>query len=74
MTCPRCSTDGAAVLATSPVPGVWTVHRCGLCGFVWRDTEPPAVRDAAHYPDRFRVTADDVAAAVDVPTVPARRT
>lgn len=53
---------------------MWTVHRCGLCGFVWRDTEPPAVRDAAHYPDRFRVTADDVAAAVDVPTVPARRT
>ncbi|ALE85566.1 non-oxidative hydroxyarylic acid decarboxylases subunit D [Pseudonocardia sp. HH130629-09] len=74
MTCPRCSTDGAAVLATSPVPGVWTVHRRGLCGFVRRDTEPPAVRAAAHYPDRFRVTADDVAVAVDVPTVPARRT
>jgi hypothetical protein len=37
--CLRCQTEGASVMAESPVPGKWHLYRCERCRFVWRSTE-----------------------------------
>ncbi|MBW0103024.1 non-oxidative hydroxyarylic acid decarboxylases subunit D [Pseudonocardia sp. KRD291] len=73
MTCPRCRGTDAVALTTSPVPGVFTVFRCPDCIFVWRSTEPRTMTDPDHYPPRFRLTAADIAAAIEVPTIAPRR-
>lgn len=70
VTCPRCDHPDVAKLADSPVPGVWTVHQCARCRYSWRSTEPARRTRRAHYPEAFRLTAQDIASATDVPTVP----
>lgn len=73
LTCPRCSVAETELLTRSPVPDVWTVHRCPRCGFVWRSTEPETITDPQRYPAQFRVTEDDLTGATDVPQIPERR-
>jgi transcription elongation factor Elf1 len=70
VTCPRCDHETIETLYRSPVPGVWDVLQCQRCLYTWRTTEPArrARRDA--YPDSFKMTADDIENAPEVPAVP----
>lgn len=68
--CPRCGGEEIAVLATSPVPGVWTVWTCGTCTYSWRSTEPARNSSRAAYPARFRITSAEIENALEVPPVP----
>ncbi|WP_265442932.1 non-oxidative hydroxyarylic acid decarboxylases subunit D [Flexivirga meconopsidis] len=71
--CPRCP-DGTATVATvSPSGNIWTVYMCRVCHFSWRSTEPKRRTESALYPEAFRLTAADMAAAPDVPAVPPLR-
>ncbi|MFI1620366.1 non-oxidative hydroxyarylic acid decarboxylases subunit D [Streptomyces lydicus] len=72
--CPRCAHDAVGRLATSPVPGVWDVLQCHRCLYTWRTTEPARRTRRDAYPDVFKLTADDLAAAIEVPAVPPLRT
>jgi vanillate/4-hydroxybenzoate decarboxylase subunit D len=67
--CPRCDYPETERLAESPVPGVWEVRGCPRCRYSWRSTEPPANSSREHYPARFRMTPDGIAAARAVPPV-----
>ncbi|MEU4659191.1 non-oxidative hydroxyarylic acid decarboxylases subunit D [Streptomyces sp. NPDC023723] len=68
--CPRCSDDRVRTVAHSPVPGVWDVLQCARCLYMWRTTEPARRTSPDAYPARFRMTAEDIAAASEVPAVP----
>ncbi|WP_320782089.1 non-oxidative hydroxyarylic acid decarboxylases subunit D [Streptomyces sp. CRN 30] len=68
--CPRCEHDALTTVADSPVPGVWQVFRCARCLYMWRSTEPARRTRREAYPVGFRMTAADIAAAIEVPTVP----
>jgi hypothetical protein len=59
-------------MATSPVPDVWELLRCERCGYAWRTTEPARRTTRAAYPKVFQLTEADIAAAVEVPVVPAQ--
>ncbi|PKP91937.1 MAG: hypothetical protein CVT75_08470 [Alphaproteobacteria bacterium HGW-Alphaproteobacteria-14] len=64
--CPRCSSSDAVSDCQGMEDGtvIWTIYRCVVCCFSWRDSEPPSaiglgVRSAAfavdaanldHYP------------------------
>ena len=71
--CPRCEDGVAALLATSPVPGVWQVYQCQTCLYTWRSTEPARRTDRASYPAEFRMTRADIENAPQVPSVPPLR-
>jgi hypothetical protein len=71
--CPHCDAGKIRLLATSPVPGAWTVHQCAHCRYTWRSTEPLSRTSREHYPERFRLTAQDMASASELPAVPALR-
>ncbi|GAA1774021.1 MULTISPECIES: non-oxidative hydroxyarylic acid decarboxylases subunit D [Streptomonospora] len=73
MTCPRCGDSTCAVIASSPVPGVWDVGLCPVCHYTWRSSEPPRQSDPGAFAEEFRLTAEDVGAAVELPPVPPRR-
>ena len=73
MSCPRCDHDDITRLAVSPVPGVWEVHHCERCLYTWRSSEPARRTSREHYPERFRLTTEDLTHAPEVPTVPGRR-
>ncbi|MGQ4596826.1 non-oxidative hydroxyarylic acid decarboxylases subunit D [Nocardia sp. R6R-6] len=68
--CPRCAHDLIEQLFTSPVPGVWDVLQCQRCFFCWRTSEPPRRSRRDAYPDTFKLTADDIANAVELPAIP----
>jgi hypothetical protein len=68
ITCPRCRATTAAVRATSPIAGVWTVFGCNTCFYTWRSTEPAENTDPAKYPQVFRLNPADLA---NLPVVPA---
>jgi vanillate/4-hydroxybenzoate decarboxylase subunit D len=70
--CPRCTHPQTRQLARSSQPGGWTVHACPACQFSWRTSEP-FTTDPRGYPPAFRLTADQIAAAHDVPAIPSRR-
>lgn len=72
--CPRCAHDTIDRITTSPVPGVWDVLQCRQCLYMWRTSEPARRTRRDAYPDGFRMTAEDIAAAPEVPTVPPLRT
>ncbi|MGW7519745.1 non-oxidative hydroxyarylic acid decarboxylases subunit D [Streptomyces sp. NPDC054796] len=74
MMCARCGHEALDKLADSPVPGVWEVFQCRQCLYTWRTTEPArrVLRDA--YPEEFKMTPEDIANAIEVPTVPPLRT
>ncbi|WP_031465856.1 non-oxidative hydroxyarylic acid decarboxylases subunit D [Sciscionella sediminilitoris] len=73
MTCPRCAEQRIERLAVSPVPGAWEVYCCARCGYSWRSSEPARRTDPEQYPERFRLTAEDIAAATEVPAIPPLR-
>jgi hypothetical protein len=66
--CPRCRAATAAVRATSPIAGVWTVLGCNTCFYTWRSTEPGENTDPEKYPQVFRLNPADLA---NLPIVPA---
>ncbi|GAA2274269.1 hypothetical protein GCM10010145_52230 [Streptomyces ruber] len=68
--CPRCEHDALTTVADSPVPGVWQVFQCARCLYMWRSTEPARRTRREAYPAGFRLTAEDIDAAIEVPTVP----
>ena len=68
--CPRCAFDSIEQLHTSPVPGVWEVLQCQQCLYCWRTTEPVRRTDRSAYPEEFKMTADDIANAPEVPAIP----
>lgn len=68
--CPRCGHEHIETLATSPVKGVWEVYQCDHCLFTWRSTEPERRTTRAKYPDVFKLTDADMAAAPQVPAIP----
>ncbi|WP_037906907.1 non-oxidative hydroxyarylic acid decarboxylases subunit D [Actinacidiphila yeochonensis] len=70
MICPRCASDTVETTTTSPVPGVWEVLQCQRCLYMWRTTEPERRTQRHAYPVQFRMTAEDIANAIEVPTVP----
>ncbi|MDT0456416.1 non-oxidative hydroxyarylic acid decarboxylases subunit D [Streptomyces sp. DSM 41527] len=68
--CPRCAHTVIEHLFTSPVPGVWDVLQCGRCLYCWRTGEPDRRTRRDAYPDSFKLTADDIDNAPEVPAVP----
>ncbi|WP_240437813.1 non-oxidative hydroxyarylic acid decarboxylases subunit D [Sciscionella marina] len=54
-------------LAVSPVPGAGEVYCRARCGYSPRSTDPD------QYPERFRLTAEELAAAIEVPAIPPLR-
>ncbi|MFE5010932.1 MULTISPECIES: non-oxidative vanillic acid decarboxylases subunit D [unclassified Streptomyces] len=68
--CPRCAFEEISRLATSPVAGVWDVVQCGRCLYTWRTIEPARRTRRDAYPDSFKLTAEDIENAIEVPAVP----
>ncbi|WP_030622341.1 non-oxidative hydroxyarylic acid decarboxylases subunit D [Streptomyces sclerotialus] len=68
--CPRCAHETIEQLFASPVPGVWEVLQCRQCLYCWRTSEPARRTRREAYPDSFRMTAEDIDNASEVPTVP----
>lgn len=73
MRCPRCAAQSVEPLASSPVPGAWEVQICTVCHYSWRDTEPARRTEREHYPERFRLTTEQLESAIELPSVPALR-
>ncbi|GHH82162.1 hypothetical protein GCM10018793_41330 [Streptomyces sulfonofaciens] len=71
--CPRCADETVEHIFASPVPGVWDVLQCGRCLYMWRTSEPARRSSRDAYPDGFRMTADEIENASEVPTVPPLR-
>ncbi len=72
--CPRCTFETVGTLATSPVPGVWDVLQCHRCLYTWRTTEPARRTSRTAYPEQFRMSAEDIDNAIEVPSIPPLRT
>lgn len=70
MTCPRCEHAEPEKLYSSPVPGVWDVLQCQMCLYTWRTSEPARRTRSDAYPAGWKITADDIANAPAVPTIP----
>lgn len=70
MLCPRCTWETINRLACSPVAGVWEVLQCGRCLYTWRTTEPERRTSRDAFPEKFRLTQDDIDNAPEVPSVP----
>lgn len=68
--CPRCTHADVRHLASSPEPGVWEVFGCVGCNYTWRSTEPANRTTRSAYPEKYRLTAEDVAAARPYPGIP----
>ncbi|MDA3623827.1 non-oxidative hydroxyarylic acid decarboxylases subunit D [Saccharopolyspora sp. WRP15-2] len=71
--CPRCAAAEIRSVTTSPVPGVWEVLQCLPCRYMWRTSEPDRRTRRDSYPDSFKLTAEDIANAAEVPAIPALR-
>ncbi|MEU4893351.1 non-oxidative hydroxyarylic acid decarboxylases subunit D [Streptomyces sp. NPDC044780] len=71
--CPRCAYESIEQLYTSPVPGAWDVLQCRQCLYTWRTSEPARRTQRDAYPESFRMTAEDIAGAPEVPTIPPLR-
>lgn len=74
MICPRCDSEQAGVLATSPAPGCWEVYACPVCQFMWRSTEAPTITDPKRYHPKFKVNPAEIEKYRQVPAIPPRRT
>ncbi|MEU0192131.1 non-oxidative hydroxyarylic acid decarboxylases subunit D [Streptomyces afghaniensis] len=72
--CPRCAHRTVDLVFSSPVPGVWDVLQCPRCLYMWRTSEPARRTRRDAYPELFRMTAEDIRNAPEVPAVPPLRT
>jgi protein-arginine kinase activator protein McsA len=70
MICPRCDSDTAELLVTSPVGKVWEVYLCATCQFSWRSTEDDGIRDPAEYDPRFKIRPAEIPTMSVIPPVP----
>jgi vanillate/4-hydroxybenzoate decarboxylase subunit D len=61
--CPRCGSERTAVVASSPVAGVWTMSSCATCWYAWRSTEAPEFTDRERYDPAFRLDAGSIGSA-----------
>ncbi|MEU0842807.1 non-oxidative hydroxyarylic acid decarboxylases subunit D [Streptomyces sp. NPDC005962] len=68
--CPRCAHETIGHIFSSPVPGVWEVLQCSRCLYMWRTSEPARRTRRDAYPEAFKMTPGDIAAAPEVPAVP----
>ncbi len=71
--CARCAYETVETLFTSPVPGVWDVLQCQQCLYTWRTSEPARRTRRDAYPELFKMTAEEIKNAPEVPTVPPLR-
>ncbi|MGL5445039.1 non-oxidative hydroxyarylic acid decarboxylases subunit D [Mycobacteroides stephanolepidis] len=71
--CPCCAFEAVETVFTSPVPGAWDVLQCQRCLYCWRTSEPDRRTRRDAYPDSFKMTAQDIACAPEVPSVPPLR-
>ncbi|MBA4355636.1 MAG: hypothetical protein C0409_13195 [Novosphingobium sp.] len=57
--CPRCSSSGAATDYQGMEDGavIWKIHRCVVCCFSWRDSEPRSSIGAGFRSADFAVDA-----------------
>lgn len=72
-TCPRCNTEKASVIASSPVKGAWELYHCPVCLFIWRSSEPESIIDPQKYNPSFKVDPADIPKAAHVPVIPPMR-
>ena len=73
MICPRCAWETLNRLATSPVPDDWKVLQCARCLYTWRTSEPERRTRRESYPERYRMSQDDIDNASEAPAVPPLR-
>lgn len=71
--CPRCAGPDITRVTTSPVPGAWEVLQCPRCLYMWRTSEPDRRTTREHYPERYRLSEEDIAGASEVPAIPPLR-
>lgn len=71
--CPRCRSTTVAMLAASPVVGVWAVFQCTTCLYTWRSSEPAENTDPEKYPAAFRLDPKSFSSLAVIPVVPPRR-
>ncbi|WP_409311168.1 non-oxidative hydroxyarylic acid decarboxylases subunit D [Pectobacterium sp. B1J-3] len=72
--CPRCRHEHISVMYNSPVADVWAVLQCDKCLYMWRTSEPARRSDPEHYPEKFRMTEQDMAHAEPIPAIPPLKT
>ncbi len=64
MKCPRCDSDQARIMVTSPVGNEWTVYVCEKCWYSWRSTENIDVLP------KFKLNDDKIAQMGMIPPIP----
>lgn len=72
-TCPRCRSGTVAHLASSPVPGVWSVFQCVTCLYTWRSSEPAENTDPETYPKAFRLDPKSLSSLAAIPAITPKR-
>lgn len=71
--CPRCATPHAAVVARSPIQGVWQMHLCTTCFYSWRNTEPDYATRTDALAAGFHIDPANIPLGKPMPTVPPLR-
>ncbi|MDR3540623.1 MAG: non-oxidative hydroxyarylic acid decarboxylases subunit D [Desulfosporosinus sp.] len=64
MICPRCDSNRARVMVTSPVGNEWEVYVCEKCWFSWRSTEKIKVNP------KFKLNDQKIAEMLIIPPIP----
>ncbi|TMR96858.1 non-oxidative hydroxyarylic acid decarboxylases subunit D [Nonomuraea basaltis] len=72
--CPRCAHGTLDTLYSSPIPDTWDVLQCQRCHYCWRTSEPERRTRREAYPDGFKLTAEEITSAPEVPAIPPLRT
>ncbi|MGB9662930.1 MAG: non-oxidative hydroxyarylic acid decarboxylases subunit D [Moorellaceae bacterium] len=70
MICPRCDSDTAEKMVSSPVGNVWEVYVCRKCWFSWRSTEDTSITDPAKYNKKFKLTDEMIQNMMVIPPIP----
>lgn len=68
--CPRCAYSDIDKIHSSQILGAWDVLQCQQCLYCWRTSEPARRTQRDAYPDSFKMTAEDIANAPEVPAIP----
>jgi hypothetical protein len=67
--CPRCRAETTKTVATSPVPGCWTIQTCDTCHYGWRSTEPATATDPDDFPAAFAIDPQTISSLPAVPPI-----